>query len=229
MSKDNKKLIWYLGIIFIAILLTYKLPHNSNSIIQYVISPIRVGNNSVFYLSGIIPLVLLIIGISGLFKLERFRSTSKLLIFITIILLVIPAMNWVLDFSRTNYHWIKDDGLMAVDIEKSNINLNSTDEEMIININLELRDYGRKQNNFKIRVYLPEGLSAYTNKEYYDLEACYHTHGGRNVSNIKEEIIIKLSNGHNEIQPIESQWFWEDTVYELYNSDEKIKITQHGL
>ena len=91
MSKDNKKLIWYLGIIFIAILLTYKLPHNSNSIIQYVISPIRVGNNSVFYLSGIIPLVLLIIGISGLFKLERFRSTSKLLIFITIILLVIPV------------------------------------------------------------------------------------------------------------------------------------------
>lgn len=140
MSKDNKKLILYLVIIFIAVLLTYKLPHNSYSIIQYIIPPIRLGNNSVLYLSGLVPLVLIIIGIRGLFKLERFRNTSKLLIFITIVLLVIPVMNWGLDFSRTNYHWIKDDGLMALDIEKSNISLSSTDDEMIINIKLDLKD-----------------------------------------------------------------------------------------
>ena len=229
MGSDNKKLIWYLGIIFIAVLLTYKLPHNSNSIIQYIIPPIRVGSSSIIYLSGLVSLILFIIGISGLFKLERFRSTNKLLVIIIIVLFVIPSMNWILDVSRTNYHWIKDDGLAAIDIEESDISLSGTDDEMIININLELKDYSRKQNNFKIRVYLPEGLSDYTDKEYYDFETYYYTHGGRSIFNIKEDIIIKLSNVHNEMQISESRWFWEDTVYELYNSKEKIKIIQHGL
>lgn len=144
MGKDNKKLVWYLGIIFIAVLLTYKLPHNSDPIIQYIIPPIRVGSSSVIYLSGLVSLIMFIIGISGLFNLERFRSTNKLLVFIIIVLLVIPSMNWVLDVSRTNYHWIKDDGLAAIDIEESNISLSGTDDEMIININLELKDYSRK-------------------------------------------------------------------------------------
>lgn len=229
MSKDNNKFIWYLVIIFIAVLSTYKLPYNSYSIIQYIIPPIRVGGSSVIYLSGLVPLVLFIIGIRGLFRLERFEDASKILIFITTVLLVIPAMNWVLAFSRTNYHWIKDDGLKALDIEESTISLSSTDDEMKININIELKDYGRKQNNFKMRVYLPKSLSDYTNIEYYDFETYYYTHGGRSISNIKEDIIIKLSNDHNLMQPLDSQWSWEDTVYELYNSEEKIKIIQHGL
>lgn len=229
MIKDNRKLIWCLVIIFIAVLLTYKLPHNSYSIIQYIIPPIRFGNNSVFYLSGLVPLVLLIIGIKGLFKLERFKNTSKLLIFITIVLLIIPIMNWGLDFSRTNYHWIKDDGLRALDIEESNISLSSINNEMIININLDLKDYSRKHNNFRIRVYLPESLSDYTNKEYYDFETYYYTHGGRSIFNIEEDIVINLNNNHIELQLFESQWFWEDTVYELYNSEEKVEIIQHGL
>ena len=77
------------------------------------------------YLSGLVPLLLFIIGIRGLFKLERFINTNRLLIFISIVLILIPAMNWILDFSRTNYHWIKDDGLIALDIEESNISLSS--------------------------------------------------------------------------------------------------------
>ena len=78
MSKDNKDLLKYLGIIFIAILLIYELPHDSYSLIQYIIPPIR-SNNSVIYLSGLVPLILLIVGINGLFKLERFEGKSKLL------------------------------------------------------------------------------------------------------------------------------------------------------
>lgn len=76
---------------------------------------------------------------------------------------------------------------------------------------------------------MPEGLSEYTDKEYYDFETYYYTHGGRSIYSIKEDIIIKRSDAHNEIQIYEPQWFWEDTIYELYNSNEKIKIIQHGL
>ena len=62
MYKDNKNLLKYLGIVFIAVLLIYKLPHNSYSIIEYIIPPIR-NNNSVIYLSGLVPLILFVVGI----------------------------------------------------------------------------------------------------------------------------------------------------------------------
>lgn len=55
LSKDNKKLLKYLGILFILGLSAYKLPHDSYSIIQYIIRPIRYKNSTI-YLSGIVPL-----------------------------------------------------------------------------------------------------------------------------------------------------------------------------
>ena len=227
MSKENKKALQYLGIIFIAVLLTYKLPHDSYSITQYIIPPIR-GENSVTHLSGILPLVLFIIGIKGLLNLERFADKSRLLIFIAVVLVIIPGMKWTLDVSRTNYHWIKGDGLKAIDIDESDISLKRVNDEKIISITLKLKDYGRKQNRFKIRVYLPKGIDAYIDEEFYDFERDYYTHGNRSASNIHEDIIIKLNNNYEAGELSDSQWYWEDVVYELYNDEEKIKIIRHG-
>lgn len=227
MDKDNKNLLKYLGIVFIAVLLTHKLPHNSYSIIEYIIPPIR-NNNSVIYLSGLVPLILFVVGIKGLFKLERFKGKSKLLVFIAVIVIVIPLMRWTLDFSRTNYHWIKDDGLRAIDIENSNISLSGSDSKITVKVNMELKDYSRKQNKFKIRIYLPESLNSYTGKEFYEFENYYFTHGNRNITNIEEEITLKLDK-ENTDKLFESKWHWENVEYELYNDEEAIKIIQHGL
>ena len=228
MSKENRKLLKYSGIIFITVLLTYRLPHDSYSIVQYLIPPI-IWENSVIYLSGIVPLALFIVGMKGLFKLERFAGKSKLLIFIAVVLIFVPAMNGALDFSRTNYHSIKGDGLEAVDIEESNMSINSTNDEMVISINLKLKDYSRKENKFKIRVYLPESISAYTGSEFYDLDNDYYTHGNRGIYNVQEEITIKSNNNHEMSQLFDSRWYQEDMEYELYNGEETVKIIKHGL
>lgn len=227
MDKDNKKLLKYLGIVFIAVLLTHKLPHKSYSIIEYIIPPIR-NNNSVIYLSGLVPLILFVVGIKGLFKLERFKGKSRLLVVMAVIVIVIPLMRWTLDFSRTNYHWIKDDGLRAIDIENSNISLSGSDSKITVKVNMELKDYSRKQNKFKIRIYLPESLNSYTGKEFYEFENYYFTHGNRNITNIEEEIILKLDK-ENTDKLFQSKWYWENVEYELYNDEEAIKIIQHGL
>lgn len=227
MDKDNKNLLKYLGIVFIAVLLIYELPHDSYSIIQYIIPPIR-NSNSVIYLSGLVPLILFIVGIKGLFKLERFRDKSKLLLFIAVIVIVIPLIRWTLDFSRTNYHWIKDDGLKAIDIEDSNISLSGTDSKTTMKVNMELKDYSRKQNKFRIRIYLPESLNSYTGKDFYEFENYYFTHGNRNTTNIEEEIVLELNSEKVE-ELFESKWYWEDVEYEIYNDEEAIKIIQHGL
>lgn len=227
MDKDNKNLLKYLGVVFIAVLLTYKLPHDSYSIVEYIIPPIR-NNNSVIYLSGLVPLVLFVVGIKGLFKLERFKDKSKLLVFIAVIVILIPLMRWTLDFSRTNYHWIKDDGLKAIDIEDANISLSGSDSKTTVKVNMELKDYGRKQNKFKIRMYLPESLNLYTGKEFYEFENYHFTYGNRNITNIEEEIVLEFDSEKTE-ELFESKWYWENVEYELYNDDEAIKIIQHGL
>ena len=228
MSKENKKLLQYLGIILIAVLLTYKLPHDSYSIIQYIIPPIK-GENSVTHLSGIVPLILFIIGIKGLFNLERFADKSRLLIFMAVVLVLIPAMKWTLDLSRTNYHWIKGDGLKAIDIEESDISVRTSNDEKVISMTLELKDYSRKQNKFKVRVYLPQGLRDHVGEEFYNFESDYYTHGRRSISNIREEIGIKPNDDYETSELSDSKWYWEDVKYELYNDEEKVEIIRHGF
>ena len=228
MSKDDKNSIVYLAIILLTVLLTYKLPHDSYSIIQYTIPPIR-RTNTVINVSGIVPLILFIIGVSGLLKLERFKARNKLIMFILVVSIVTPSMKWALDVSRTNYHSIKDDGINAIDIEKSNINYSISDDKMTINIDLDLKDYGRSQNEFKIRVYLPEIMSIYTDKQAYDFETTYYTSGYRSVSNIQKTIQIKLNDNYDERKLYGFIWNWEDVKYELYNNKEKVKIIRHGL
>lgn len=228
MRKENRKLLKYSGIIFITVLLTYRLPHDSYSIVQYMIPPI-IRENTVIYLSGIVPLVLFIVGMKGLFNLEKFAGKSKLPIFMAVVLIFIPAMNGVLDFSRTNYHSIKGDGIKAVDIEESNMSINSTNDEIVISINLKLKDYSRKDNKFKIRVYLPESISTYTGSEFYDLDNDYYTHGNRGIYNVQEEITIKSNINYEMSQLFDSRWYHEDMEYELYNSEESVKIIKHGL
>ncbi|MGO1469222.1 MAG: hypothetical protein ACTHW2_04290 [Tissierella sp.] len=231
MNKDNKNLLKYLGILFLTVLLTYKLPHDSYSIIEYIIPPIKTKGGGVFYLSGIVPLILFIIGVKGLFKLERFEDNSKLLLFFVTIIIVIPLMKWTIDVSRTNYHWIKDDGLKSIEIEESSISLTGSDDEIVMNVSLELKDYSRSRNEFKIRVYLPENLKEHTGKRFYDLENYYITHNGRrNTSTIEEDIAIKSINGEEEAERLfDSNWYLEDMKYELYNNEEKVEFIQHGM
>ena len=150
MSKENKELLKYLGILFLAVLLTYKLPHDSYAIIQYIIKPIKY-KSAVFYFSGIIPLVLFIIGIKGLFNLERYAGKSKMLIFIVVVLIVLPTMRWALDFTRTSYHWLMKDGVKAVDIVDADarVILIDSDKELTMKVRMELIDYSVEGTNLR--------------------------------------------------------------------------------
>jgi hypothetical protein len=228
LNKDNKKLLKSLGIIFIAVLLKYRLPHDSYSIIQYIIRPIRF-KNTVLYLWGIIPLMLLFIGIREILYSERFAGKGKILNFLIIILIIIPVMNLSLDFTRTNYHWIMRDGLNAVDIADSKIDLGGPDDQLTINFKLKLIDYSRSQNEFKIRVYLPKSLRDYVGKDFYEFENDYRTYGNRSILNVEEQIVAKSDNNYSQQRLFDSGWYLEDVEYELYNKKEVIRIIEHGL
>ncbi len=75
MLKENKKFLIGLGILFLMVILTYPLPHNSYSLSQYILRPI-ILSNGVISLSGVIPLILFIIGVKYIYQIEKFKMKS---------------------------------------------------------------------------------------------------------------------------------------------------------
>lgn len=229
MRKESIKLIKYLGIIFIALVLSYKLPHDSYSLIQYIIKPIRLGSNCVLYLSGIIPLIFIIIGIKGIFGLEKFAKINRIMIILFIFAVVIPFMNWTIDFARINYYSLKDDGINSIDIKESEITLGNSNDDIIINISIELKDYSRRRNEFRMRVFLPKSLSECIGTEYYELENNYATNGNNHTFNVNEQIFVDTENADRLNKLLDTVWYWEDVKYELYNDEETVNIIEHGF
>lgn len=227
LSIDNKRMLKYLGIIFLTVLMGYKLPHDTYSIIEYIVRPIRFKGTTV-YLAGLLPLVLLIIGVRGLANLERYAKRSTLLIFFAVIIILIPTMKGILDFGRTNYYRLTGDRLQAVDIKGGSINLGGTNNQANINFNLELIDYSRGRNEFKVRAYFPKVLREYTGKEFYTFDGVYVTGGNKNPISIKEKMTIKLEYESALRSLFDLDLYEKDVVYELYNEKEVVKVIARG-
>lgn len=230
MKDDNKKLFKYLGLILIAALLTYKLPHKSYSIIEYIIRPIRIKNSTI-YLSGLMPLILIIVGTNGIGELERFKNRSKILIFILVLAIIMPIMHGLLDRTRTAYHWLSNDGLVAIDMIDNTISTGLSGDEIKINTNLELKDYGKERKEFKVKVHFPKTLEEIFDKEYYVFKEHYWTHGNRQIKNIEGEIIIKLDKG--QLEKLFNNNFYIEQIkyleYELFNEKERVRIKNERL
>ncbi|ERK30115.1 hypothetical protein [Clostridium intestinale] len=226
MDTDNKKLFKYLGIIFISVLICYKLPHSSYSIIEYIIRPIRI-NYTTIYLAGLVPLVLFIIGIKGLFKLKRNEKKSKFFIFIVTVFVIIPIMKWSLGFARSSYHFIIKDGLNSLDIIDSKVNLGSNNNDFSINVNMEIIDYGSSNKDFKVKVYLPKSLTDILGEEVYDLERSYNTYGHKGKIYVNEKIVLKNVNEKMHGEIFKTMWSFDPIRYELYNNDQSIKIVDY--
>jgi len=212
--------------LLLSVLLSYKIPHDSYSVAQYIIKPIRNEGGGVFYPSSLIPLTIGLIGIIEFVNLERFANKSKILITLLALVIIIPLMKWSIDFTRTNYYWIRQDHLNAVDIEDPHISLSSINNKVTINMAFDLKDYSRSKNEFKIRVYLPKSLSEFSGIKTYESEKSYLTYGNRNKLSVDESIVIDSNKDINQI--FDSKWYREDVIYELYNEDEVIRIIEHG-
>lgn len=226
--RDNQKLFLYLGIIFLGVCLGYELPHGSYSISQYVIRPIPLGSDGTLYLSGIIPFTLFFIGLRGLFRLERFANTSKILIFFAFLIFILPLMNWSLDIARASYHRIVGDQLRALDIEDARISISGSNEEITIRSKIEVVDYSKGPKQYKIRLYLPESLRKHLGKDFIDFEKEYFTYGHhyrRNSRIIEEEVRIEAIEESARNKLFAMHWHNEDYQYEFYNENESVRIT----
>lgn len=227
MNDDNKKLYKYLGIFFIVVLLAYKLPHDSYSISQYIIRPISIGNFKLV-ISGLLPLVVFIIGMKGIFGLEKVKKRGKFKYFILIVVVIMPMMKWSIDYTRIGYHWIKKDGLNSVDIMESDMNIGHSKKELTISIDLELKNYSDRPKRFKLRVYYPKSVSEYIGEKYYEFDDEYYISTHRSPLEIHEKIVIELKDINKQVDLFETEWFWEDMEFELYIEKEVVRIIKHA-
>ncbi|NBG87226.1 hypothetical protein [Isachenkonia alkalipeptolytica] len=208
--------------------LNYEVPYDSYTIIEYIIRPIGLNGGTV-YISGLVSLVLFIIGLRGLFKLERFQNTSKILIFLGVVLIAIPVMQWTVDAGRTTFHRINGHELQGVDFVEGEISLSASDEELTIHSSLTIKDYSRRQNRFKVRLYLPESLQEVTGKEFYDFDRDYITYGNRGEKVITKQVSISLEDEGVRDDFFRVQWHDQDIQYKLYNEEESITPMNRGL
>lgn len=227
-NKDNKALLKYIGILLLGVIITHRLPHDSYSLIQYIIRPIKF-DNGVLYLSGIIPLMLFIISIRGIFRLKKYENKSKVGMILLILIVVMPLMNWFVDSMIGNYHWLKNDGLNTIEIEGVNSNIVTEANSVKINIEMDLIDYGRNQNEFTIRVFLPKTLVKYLGNEYYEFDEYYITHGNCNKLVIKKQITLNIDDNELIEEISDSKYYYDDMKYELYNKEESVVNIKHGM
>jgi hypothetical protein len=229
-SDENRKSLKYVGCIYIAVLFIRKVPHDSYSFAEYVIRPIHIGEITV-YLSGIVSLVLFIVGFLGLCKIKKFYGIRKLGVLLLIFAVFIPFINWTIDSMRSNYHWVFKDGLNSVEITESEVSLITDKDGRKLDFELELIDYNRSGNEFKIRVYLSKSLYEAIGQEYIDFNGVFHTSGNRNKIKVGEIVNVnyKIPGDYNDNSFIYQSLYYEDLTYELYNESNSIKILRRGL
>lgn len=214
-SNDKKRILTGLGIIFMAVLLIYKLPHRPYSIIEYIIKPMEI-KGSIVNISGLIPIVLIVVATNVLSKVEKLKKVNSSIIFLVILVLVMPVMNWTIELARTGYYSFKGEGVSSVEIVDTRPVLGIEDHRATIDVNINLKDYSMDGSKVRVRICFPEELAEIINKKSYESGTVHNTFGSRKVREVREVIAFELENEEIKDKLLD---YWRSGVkleYELY-------------
>ena len=214
-NNDKKRVFISLGIIFITVLLVYKLPHRTYSIIEYIIRPIEIRGNT-YIISGFVPIILIIWATNILSKIEKLKGRNTSIIFIAILVIVMPVMKLGIDITRTGYYSIKNEDVSSIEIIDTRAILSIEDNRAIINANLTLKNYSIRDKSLMIRTYFPEELAQIINKTYYESGTVHRTYGNRKVRDIQEIISIELKDEKVREELLNYWRSGPELEYELY-------------
>lgn len=225
LSKETRQYLLYLGVLFLAVILNYKLPHQSITLIEYMIKPLQIGGYTLF-IAKLFSLGILLYGIIGMVKLEGSRKRNRILVFFLIVIVYLPFMKWSLHFVRYSFYRIKQDTLASLDMKEPDIRIQGNDQKATITLEFEVIDFGRGNQPFRFRVFLPESIHEFTGIEVYESETDYRS--GPYPIKIQESFEVLFDDVMKMDQLYLSDWQRGDTVYELYNEKETVQIIDQG-
>lgn len=225
LSKETRQYLLYLGVLFLAVILNYKLPHQSITLIEYMIKPLQIGGYTLF-IAKLFSFGILLYGIIGMVKLEGSRKRNRILVFFLIVIVYLPFMKWSLNFVRYSYYRIKQDTIASLDLNEPDILIQGNDHKATITLEFEVIDFGRGNQPFRFRVILPKSIHEYTGMEVYESDINYRS--GIYPIKIQESFEVLFDDVMKMDQLYLSNWQQEDTIYEFYNETETVQIFDQG-
>jgi len=245
MSQNKKKILLSIGMIVLSAILKYKIPHKSITVFQAIFKPLQ-NNNSILHYFNLLPLFLLIIAIFLLINLNQSSRRNQIILFLALIIILPLFLDWTSNLLKSSYYWIHDDTLNALDITESKVDLQITNDKVLLNVEFTVVNYGRHKNNFSYRIHVPKSVSSYSEKEFYDSTLNYTSTSGQQKQKITEVIELPLKEGYTPTKVLEdffkddvttknlstenatySKWLNEAVDYDLFNEEETVIIHYH--
>ena len=151
---------------------------------------------------------------------------SRFKVLLVILILILPLMKYSVGIANSTYFWAKNDDLKSINLVESSFNINVLEDELIINTRLEIVDYGRSINKFKIKVHLPEEIKRIINEEYIEFGEEYYTRGRKDRLNIEKTYTYKydINKDNNNLDNYFMNYFHEVIRFELYNNNQRLYL-----
>lgn len=220
--KDYKLYFRGLVLLLVAMFLVTKPPHYGQSITQLLIPPIRIGETSRLYLSGVPVFFLLWKGYTGV-RDSKVLSYSRIMLVIALAILLALMYQGIDLLKRPFYHFGGE--LNVIEINEASYSFHSEEDEIYISIDMTLQHLGNDQRIFVAELVLPEEVS-----EFVGQPSAVHTEeiimyrGEKSITDF--QIPIELEPGHTYDDILDVDYWHEPFNIRLFNDNDSVTIKQ---
>lgn len=221
MEKDHKRYLRAVLVIFIAAFCSMKLPHSSKSIIQYIIPPIKIGDGSRLYLSGV-PIIIAILWSYKEIAKSNYFNMNKLLRAILIFFIILPTIFKGVSIIKTPYYTFNN-GLKTIEVVDSKLVFGlDYESNNKIRVRLNLKNYSSEVKKFNVSLNIPESLRTVISDSTVMLPDTYTVAPHQNSIDIDEVIKFNYIDGCSREDIISSHYHFDN--YEIHLSNQKDEL-----
>ncbi len=215
----NKRAFIY-GIIvtLLASVTMLKLPYQDKTISEFIIPVIRL-NHSAFYLSGLIPLALVIL--SSFLFVKSGRLKNQFLVGLFLLFLALPLIGKGFDLLKIPVYMMSD-GVKGVELKESDLNIHGENGVINIFFEAEVMSYIDDDSHILVYVELPDVIHEFIEEDVILVyEGDVLDKGDR--FRVKYSGILHIADGYNEDDLFEADYYWED--YKVIFKDNEQSLT----
>jgi hypothetical protein len=199
---------------------TFTFPYQGQSISEMIIPVIKIGNIRI-YLSGLIPLGLVIWSSHLIVKSGRFKRQFFVVLFLVFIAL--PVLGWAMNIIKTPVY-IMSNGGRGIELRETELNVYGENMEAVVVFKADVTSYVDDESDVFIYVELPDVLHEVVEE---DRILVYETMGldrGRDFS-IEYEGNLRISGSYDYEDFSDLDYYSEDYTIIVDDGIESYKIT----
>ena len=223
MKRDNKRYLRAVIIVIIIAICNMKLPHNSKSIFQFIMPPIKTSPGSRLYLSGIITVLILLWSYNEIVKSNYFKH-DKVTIFILMFFFIVPIITKGINVVKIPYYALSS-GLRTIEVIDSNFGVEFDGKpNNKMKISLHLKNYSSEIKEFNISVDIPKSLSIFIAEDSVMLPKKYMIGPYKDDIYITEIIEFNYAVGYSAEDIFNTNYVYDNYKIKIYNENSELVI-----